>query len=216
MNRHARIRTMQQHIAQPQKERGVLCHADRERRRASRLPLRRPEAGPSHGGIAGQMRTIGEHGSSTLYFCSRENGRPGNTVSLLAGGKGILRSMPSRQVFPLSANSPRIFPAYLRSLARCLSRALRKLRGSASLCNPSRSSADLPGTPALRAPCGFRFPENLLCTERSKHFPDPPKKRRLPLGAGHLTSLRARVSRRQSGQIQTGEKQWHSTETTSR
>ncbi len=35
------------------------------------------------------------------------------------------------------------------------------------------------------------------------------------LGAGHLTSLRARVSRRQSGQIQTGEKQWHSTKTKS-
>ncbi len=35
------------------------------------------------------------------------------------------------------------------------------------------------------------------------------------LGAGHLASLRARVSRGQSGQIQTGEKQWQPTETTS-
>jgi len=61
-------------------------------------------------------------------------------------------------------------------------------------------------------PYGFRFPENLLCKERKKHFPDPPKKRRLPLGAGHLTSLRARVSRCSSGQKPTWRKSsWHST-----
>ncbi len=35
------------------------------------------------------------------------------------------------------------------------------------------------------------------------------------LGAGHLASLRAGVSRGQSGQIQTGETQWHSTKTRS-
>ena len=35
------------------------------------------------------------------------------------------------------------------------------------------------------------------------------------LGAGHLASLRARVSRGQSGQIQTGEMTWHSTKTKS-
>ncbi len=29
-------------------------------------------------------------------------------------------------------------------------------------------------------PYGFRFPENLLCKDRKKHFPDPPKK--TPLG----------------------------------
>ena len=65
-------------------------------------------------------------------------------------------------------------------------------------------------------PYGFRFPENLLCIERKKHFPDPPKKRRLPLGAGHLASLRARVSRCSSGQKPTWRKtSWHSTKTPS-
>ena len=49
-----------------------------------------------------------------------------------------------------------------------------------------------------------------------KHFPDPPKKRRLPLGAGHLASLRARVSRGSSGQKPTWRKSsWHSTKTAS-
>jgi hypothetical protein len=53
-----------------------------------------------------------------------------------------------------------------------------------------------------------------FCNDRKKHFPNLPKKRRLALGAGHLASLRARVSRGHSGQIQTGEKRWNSITTT--
>jgi hypothetical protein len=181
---------------------------------ASRLPLHRPETGPSHGSLK-SMRRCGKCGPSTPCFRSRESGRRRSTVSLLVGGMGILRSMLSRQVFPSSADSPvfSLLPPVTRSVL------VPRPAGTARLCfalPPQQVKCDLQGTPALRAPCGFRFPENLLRTERAKHFPDPPKKRRLPLGAGHLTSLRARVSRRQSGQIQTGEKQWHSTETTSR
>ena len=98
----------------------------------------------------------------------------------------------------------RICPCLTRSLARCLSRALRQLRGSAS---------------HYVRPAGFGFQKifsaNLRTERGRKDFPNLPKKRRLALGAGHLTSLRARVSRVRTGQIQTGEKQWHSTKTKS-
>jgi hypothetical protein len=97
----------------------------------------------------------------------------------------------------------RIFPCLTRSLARCLSRALRQLRGSAS---------------HFVRPADFGFQKIFsarLRTERGrKDFPNLPKKHRLALGAGHLPSLRARVSRVRTGQIQTGEKQWHSMKTT--
>ena len=214
MNQHAQIRKMQMCISQPQEDRTVFCYADRERLLCILLSTPSP-GNRSFAWQANAMRRCGEYGSSTPCFCSWENGRRGSTVSLLVGGIGILRSMPSRQAFPSSADSPvfSLLPPVTRSVL------VPRPAGTARLCfalPPQQVKCDLQGTPALRAPCGFRFPENLLRTERAKHFPDPPKKRRLPLGAGHLTSLRARVSRRQSGQIQTGEKQWHSTETTSR
>jgi hypothetical protein len=50
-----------------------------------------------------------------------------------------------------------------------------------------------------------------------KRFSEPSEKARLrPWERGTLASLRARVSRGNFGQIQTGEKQWHSTKTKSR
>jgi hypothetical protein len=55
-----------------------------------------------------------------------------------------------------------------------------------------------------------------LCKERKKIFRTFRKSAAWHLGAGHLASLRARVSRGNFGQIQTGEKQWHSTKTKSR
>jgi hypothetical protein len=76
---------------------------------------------------------------------------------------------------------------------------------------------------AYPAPCGTArlcffgfqkiFSADCKNAER-KDFPNLPKMRRLALGAGHLASLRARVSRGHSGQIQTGEKRWNSTQTT--
>jgi hypothetical protein len=77
---------------------------------------------------------------------------------------------------------------------------------------------------ASPAPCGtallafsaFRksFRQISATSAERKDFPNLPKMRRLALGAGHLASLRARVSRGQSGQIQTGEKRWNSIPTT--
>ncbi len=216
MNRHALIRTMQTRILQPQKERGIFCHADRER------SLCNPPSTPSPGNSSFAWQDgRNDAGHRRTWFTRALLLQPDTwQATQYSFTAGLWHGHPSFDALQtgvsIERQFSRIFPAHLRSLARCLSRARRELRGSASLCNPSRSSADLPGTPALRAPCGFRFPENLLRTERAKHFPDPPKKRRLPLGAGHLTSLRAGVSRRQSGQIQTGEKPWHFMETTSR
>ena len=91
----------------------------------------------------------------------------------------------------------RIFPAHPRSLARCLSRARR--HGASLLW--------------LRHPAGFGF-QKILCAANAKRFSEPSEKDAAwPWERGTLASLRARVSRGQSGQIQTGEKQWHSTPT---
>lgn len=66
----------------------------------------------------------------------------------------------------------RIFPCLTRPLARCLTRALRQLRGSAS------------ATP----PCGLRLSENLFLKTphrtRRKRFSEPSVKAPLGLGSG--------------------------------
>ncbi len=98
----------------------------------------------------------------------------------------------------------RIFPAHPRSLARCLSRALRH-------------SAFCFGCAALRVWVSKEKISLRLRPLRARFFlRSLRRKTRLRhLGAGHLPSLRARVSRGQSGQIQTGEMTWHSTKTKS-
>lgn len=95
----------------------------------------------------------------------------------------------------------RIFPAHPRSFASVLYPAPC---GTARLCF---------GFAALRV-TAFR---KSLCKEqeRKKIFPTFRKSATWHLGAGHLASLRAGVSRGQSEQIQTGEMTWHSTKTTS-
>jgi hypothetical protein len=79
-------------------------------------------------------------------------------------------------------------------------------------CGTARLCFDLTG--ALRV-SAFRK-SFLRRPQKRKRFSEPSEKDAAwHLGAGHLASLRARVSRGQSGQIQTGEKQWHSTRTKS-
>ena len=85
-----------------------------------------------------------------------------------------------------------------------------------------KSCAGDPDSAALRcsasSPSGLGFQQQISRAKNTLEISCRSLRRKhiSALGAGHLTSLRARVSRRQSGQIQTGEKQWHSTETTSR
>jgi len=170
---------------------------------ASHLPLHRPETGPSHG-RAKAMRRCGKCGPSTPCFCSRKSGRLRNIVPLLAGGMGILRSMPSRQVFPSSANSPVFF-----LLTSGHSLGAFPAPGGASMFCFVRHGERPSGLGFQQQISRAKYTLEISCRSlRRKHIS--------ALGAGHLTSLRARVSRRQSGQIQTGEKQWHSTETMSR
>lgn len=171
---------------------------------ARRYALTVPPHGQRCGGVPSTVHPL------PTGPCRVEGTRERTTPVCMWRIKRIPVQTPSVDV-SVKRHLSRIFPCLTRSLARCLSRALRQLRGSASHYHPSRSSADLPGTPAKRAPFGFRLSENLfgkLRTERGrKDFPNLPKKRRLALGARHLPSLRARVSRVRTGQIQTGEKQ---------
>jgi hypothetical protein len=98
----------------------------------------------------------------------------------------------------------RIFPAYPRSLASALLPRPAARRCSASPSRaPSGSGFPRKNLPAATALTGEIFPRSL----HRKHIS--------ALGVGRLASLRARVSRGQYGQIQTGEMQWHSTKTRS-
>jgi single-strand DNA-binding protein len=113
-------------------------------------------------------------------------------VPLLLGCIGILNATQSfMQVFPYSAISPRIFPAFPRSLASVL------------IPRPAASPFCF-GCAALKG-FGFQKIFSAIPQKRGKkRFSEPSEKARLrPWERGTLASLRARVSRGQSGQIQT-------------
>jgi hypothetical protein len=98
----------------------------------------------------------------------------------------------------------RIFPAFPRSLASVLIPRPAARRGSASAYAALRVSAFKKS---------FRlFPQR---ARKEKIFRTFRKSAAWPWERGTLASLRARVSRGNFGQIQTGEKQWHSTKTKS-
>ena len=170
---------------------------------ATRLPLCRPETCPSHCG-AKAMRRCGMCGPSTPCFCSRKSGRLRNIVPLLAGGMGILRSMPSRQVFPSSANSPVFF-----LLTSGHSLGAFPAPGGASMFCFVRHGERPSGLGFQQQISGAKNTLEICCRSlRRKHIS--------ALGAGHLTSLRAGVSRGSSGQKPTWRKSsWHSTKTPS-
>jgi hypothetical protein len=125
---------------------------------------------------------------------------------------GCFRRAPILRYFPTitrslaSVHCPR--PAALGVLLRPIGRPpglgfQRKDLPTASApdSTPAREER-APGTPAEGARFFLR---SLRRKTRLRH-----------LGAGHLASLRARVSRVTLGQIQTGEMTWHSTKTRSR
>ena len=203
MNRHAQVRKMQARILQPQKERGVFCHADRERSLC--IPSFPPS--PGNRSFAGQgegdakMRNVLWPIHSLLLQPGKWQATGYGFPAVRWHGHPLIDGLQTG--FSIERQLSCIFPAHLRSLARCLSRALRRV--DVLLRSPRRT------------PFGSGFPKKNLAQRTVKIFLRSLRRKHISaLGAGHLTSLRARVSRRQFGQIQTGEKQWHSTETTSR
>jgi hypothetical protein len=80
----------------------------------------------------------------------------------------------------------RIRPCLTRSLARCLSRALRHGTALLRLTTPSRNNR-VPGTP-MRRPKGFRLSKNLFGKSphrtRTKRFSEPSEKAPFGLGSG--------------------------------
>jgi hypothetical protein len=138
----------------------------------------------------------------------------GKTVS--AGSSAAwLRWRPAQRTFTgehvsIERHFSRIFPAFPRSLASVLiprPAALAVLLRTACALRVwvSKQKSPAQQTRGCGPECGRDFSS------------EPPQKARLrPWERGTLASLRARVSRGNFGQIQTGEKQWHSTKTKSR
>lgn len=89
-----------------------------------RLLLRHRKTGPSHGRVRRAVRTIEKDGSPTCCFYGQIRGRR-QAVAPLPGCTGVLIEMPFRKNVSVESHLSRIFPAYPRSLARCLSLALR-------------------------------------------------------------------------------------------
>ena len=138
--------------------------------RATGLRFRRPNAGPSHGGMRRTMRSDETCGPPSIYFCSRNRGQRQDMVALLPDCVGILiYGCPSDKDFhraPFLPNFP-CFPSVTRfgaGPAPC---------GTARLCF---ALADALRVSAFRKSFVQRTP---------KHFPNLPKKRRWALGAGH-------------------------------
>jgi hypothetical protein len=162
---------------------------------ASRLLLRRPGTGSSHGRVRRTMEG-GRCGSPTACFCSRVSGRREVMVPPLFGCTCILNAVQSfMQVLRYSAIPPRIFPAHPRSLASVL----------------------IP-RPAARRDLLFRHSENLFgrtaTTAERKNFPNLPKMRRLALGSGaHSRRVAQECPEGNPGKYKQGETQWHSTKT---
>ena len=170
MNGHAQIRKMQTGISHPQKERGVFCHADWER------SLCIPPSTPSPGNrfFAGQgegdaeMRKVWPAHSLLL--------QPGKWQATEYGFTAVRwHGHPSIDALQACVSIERqfsgIFPAHLRSLARCLSRARRHSAFCFVRCG--------------ERPPGFRFQQKSFAHKTHKtFFPEPRKKHAHGLGSG--------------------------------
>ncbi len=144
-----------------------------------------------------------EHGSPTLCFSSRVHD-DNESFCCDAVADGVLMEMPFRTIFRQRAISP-IFS--LLTLGHSLG-AYPAPCGTSMFCFTLRVPGGS-GFPNKKSPCGYG-PKN----GRDFFFGASTESTSRPWERGTLASLRAGVSREQSGQIQTGETQWHSTKIT--
>ena len=128
---------------------------------------------------------------------------------------GCFRGAPSLPYFPCSPSVTR----FGAGPAPC------GTRRSASHYHPSRSSADLPGTPAKRAPFGSGFPNKNLTRNRRATTAQSAgeiflrslrRKHVFDLGSGaHSRRVAQECPEGNPGKYKQGETQWHSTKTKS-
>jgi hypothetical protein len=126
----------------------------------------------------------------------RVESRPGIVAAGWSRRPGLDEPLQAR--FSVESHFSSISPAHPRSLASVLIPRPAARRVSASASRPRRSKADLPGTPfaALRV-TAFKKSFQQIPSENAdeKIFRTFRKSAAWHLGAGHLASLRARVSR---------------------
>ncbi len=132
--------------------------------------------------------SLEEHDSPTLCLSIGICGRRQRRVPLHPGCDGVLMETPFSRNVSVVGHLSRIFPAPPRSLARCLSRALRHVDVLLRLRRPAGLGFQTKNLPAAAAPAGrdFFFGASAESTSR-------------PWERGTLASLRAGVSRGQSG-----------------
>ena len=225
MSRRAHIQAIQSHRPQPLREAGLhLALAAPELELCSSLST----SSPRHSFFASQNTDA--NGEKTAWFTlclllQPDRRRRELTVPSLSGCAGIPNAIqPFMQVFPNSAISPRIFPAHPRSLALVLiprPAALAVLlrtatpAGQVRTCREARQNVRPSGlgfqTKISRATDARRRPR----VRARFFFGASAESTSSTLGAGHLASLRARVSRGHPGKYKQGETRWHSTKTTS-
>ncbi len=201
MNRHARIRKMRCRTSQPRKEHGVFCHVDRKR------VLCIPPSTPSPGSRSFAWQDSGNNAdhrrawftlSLLLQPDTWQTTEHGSTVVRLQGRPYIAAH---QQGVSIDRQFSRIFPAHLRSLARCFSRARRELR---ALCFALAS--------ALRVSVSRKS----FVQRTRKTFSRPSEKAPLALGSGaHSRRFAQECPGGNPGKYKTGEMTWHSTKTKS-
>ncbi len=173
MNRHAQVRKMLAHISQPQKERGVFGHADRER------TLCNLSSTPSPGNRSFAWQGEGDAEMRNVWPIHSLLLRPGKWQATKHGSSPVrwhrhplidaLQSCVS-----IERQFSRIFPAHLQSLARCLSRARRHF--DVLLRSPRRTPFGS-GFPKKNLPAAAALAGEIFSSE-------PPQKAHLGLGSG--------------------------------
>lgn len=206
MNQHAHMRTILPRTSQSRRAGGLLAPT------APTLELRSSPTASSPGDRIFAWRDseddampLEEHGSPTFCFWSRGHGQQQRIVPLLSCCDGVVMQMPFRKNVSVESHLSRIFPAHSRSLARCLSRALRHvdvlLRPYG---RPVGLGFQIKNLPSATAPGGPRFFFGAAAESTSR-----------PWERGTSLRFAQECPESNPGKYKQGETRWHSTPTTS-